>query len=95
MLVPKGDYVAEPPSTCSGWPLHSVGGCASELHFNVRVEEGSLTQLTRPCAADPFIQGLFKVAAGECQSDVNGCALRQQLIRKCTKCLLRLYCTVP
>lgn len=92
MLLPKVN-VAEPPSTCSGWTPHLAGGCASELHFSVRVEEGSLTQLTPPCAADPFIQGLLKVAAGERQSDANGC--RQQLVRKYMKCLLRLYRTVP
>lgn len=75
LVLPK-IYVAEPPSTCSGWTLHLVGRCSSELHFSVRVEEGSLTQLTRPCAAAPFIQELSKAAGGECQSDVNGCALR-------------------
>lgn len=66
------DHVCAPSKSlcgwaCSGWTLHLVGGCASELCFSVRVEEGSLTQLTRPCAAAPFVQGLFKVAAGECQ----------------------------
>lgn len=82
-------------ATCPGWTLPLAGACASELHFNVGVEEGSLTQLTQPRAAGPFTQGLFKAAAGECQRDVNGCALRQQLVRKCTNCLLTLYSTVP
>lgn len=35
---PRGVYLAEPSSTCSGWALRSVRGCASELHYNGSVD---------------------------------------------------------
>jgi len=38
VLIPRVVYLAELPSTCSGWALCSVGWCASELHFNGRVD---------------------------------------------------------